>query len=91
MKRPSAQGLTHAKRIEEAIELLYVSDAARYLGCSEKAVRRKIERRILPHRRLSGRIIMFRDELETFLRNLPGCRPDEAAHNVKMRSGEVSG
>lgn len=90
MKRPPAHVLTHAKRIEGAIELLYVADAARLLNCSEKAIRRRIERGLLPHRRLGAhRIVMFRSELVELISSLPGVSLDEAKANLRLRNGEA--
>jgi hypothetical protein len=68
--------------------VLYIGDAARLLGGTEKAVRQQVSRRLLPFRKLGGRVIFLKDELEEFLQNLPGCRPAEAAANVAARTGE---
>lgn len=90
MKRPSpTHGLRPKQNILGAIELLYVADAARLLACSEKAVRAKVARQILPHRRLGGRVFFLRAELEQFLHDLPGVSAGEAKANLALRSGEV--
>jgi excisionase family DNA binding protein len=88
-RRPLIQGLTRPKQeVLSAIELLYVADVARLLSCSEKAIRRRIERGLLPHRRLGGRVIFLRSEIEAFLAMLPGVTLDEARANLALRSGE---
>ena len=86
MKRPPAQ-LTCAKQ-EVVGAILYVSDAASYLNCSQKAIRSKVERQIIPYRRLGGRICFLRTELEQFITDLPGVGLDEARANLALRSGE---
>lgn len=87
MKRPPAHVLTHAKQ-EVAGSILYVADAASYLGCSQKAVRSKVDRRLLPFRRLGGRVVFVRSELEAFITSLPGTTLAEAQANLALRHGE---
>ncbi len=50
---------------------LRIPDLARLLGCSELAARRLVDRKEIPSRRLGRRIILFRDEVEDYLRKLP--------------------
>jgi excisionase family DNA binding protein len=66
-------------------ELLDVSKGALLLGCTEKGLRRRIERREIPFRRLGGRVVFLRSELEAFLGALPGCLLEEALGNVRSR------
>ena len=68
-------------------ELLDVHGAGGMLGCSEKVVRARVARRLLPFRRFGGRIVFLRKELETFIANLPGCLLAEAQQNLAVRSG----
>ena len=70
-------------------QLLDVAAASELLGCSERALRARIARRLIPYRRFSGRIVFVRSELEAFLMNLPGCSVKEARHNLGMRSSEL--
>lgn len=70
-------------------QLFHVKDAAILLGTTKGAVYQLVARRTIPFRKLNGRVIFLKDELEDFLRALPGCRPDEAAHNVAVRNGEA--
>ncbi len=58
---------------------------ADFLGDSQKGVRSKIARGLLPHRRLGGRVIVLRDEVESFLRALPGVTPAQAVENIASR------
>jgi excisionase family DNA binding protein len=63
--------------------ILRVRDLPGLLGCSELAARRMIERGQLPARRLGRRIIVLRDEVELFLRQLP--RHDETVRVADSR------
>ena len=73
-----------ADRICRAI--LNVADAAELLGTTGKAVRQRQARRLLPFRKIGNRVIFLKDELETFLRHLPGCSLDEAKRNLAERN-----
>jgi hypothetical protein len=44
-----------------------------------------IERRLIPFRRLGGRIVFLRSELDAWLQALPGCAPGEARRNAEER------
>ena len=64
-------------------ELLDVAGAAALLGYSEKAVRGRVARRLLPHRKDNGRVVLIRRELLEFLDKLPGVTVAEALANAK--------
>ncbi len=55
-------------------ELLDIATASQLLGCSEKTLRARIARRLVPFRKFSGRIVFRRTELERFLANLVRSR-----------------
>jgi len=59
-------------------ELLDVAGAAGLLGVTEKAVRGRVARRLLPHRKLNGRVVLIRRELLEFLEALPGTTVAQA-------------
>jgi hypothetical protein len=65
--------------------MMDVSTAAYFLGTSPKAVRAKVERRLIPFRRCAGRIVFLRRELEAWMDALDGCPLDEALVNVRER------
>ena len=65
--------------------VLDINDAAALMGTTEKAVRQRVARRLLPFRKLGGRVIFLKEELEAFLRALPGCSLEEAKSNVAAR------
>jgi hypothetical protein len=66
-------------------ELLDVRTAAELLGATELTIRGQISRGLVPYRRLGGRIIVLRGELEKFLASLPGVTAAEAAENAAAR------
>jgi hypothetical protein len=74
---------TGPRRIDGA--MLDVHGAARLTGDTEKAVRAKIARGLLPYRRLGGRVVFLRSELLAFLEALPGVRLEEALANIEGR------
>jgi hypothetical protein len=69
-------------------EILDVSSAAKFLGISEKSLRARVARRMIPFKRWGGRVCFLRGELLDFLRNLDGCRIDEALQNGRERSSD---
>lgn len=68
-------------------DLLYVSDAARYLGKTEGALRMLVARELIPFRRAAGRIIFFRHEIDEWLEGAPGIRPQDLGINCRARCG----
>jgi excisionase family DNA binding protein len=58
--------------------VLFVADAAQWLGFTEKALRQCVARRRLPFHRLGRRVYFLRDELDSCLREQAGCTLDEA-------------
>jgi len=69
-------------------EILDVSSAATFLGISEKGLRARVSRRMIPFRRWGGRVCFLLSELLDFLRSLDGCRVDEALQNGRERSSD---
>jgi len=65
--------------------VLDMTTGAQFAGWSKKAMQSRVERGGVPYRRDGGRIIFIRDELETFLRRLPGVGLDEALKNERAR------
>jgi excisionase family DNA binding protein len=62
-------------------ELLDVRSAATLLGCSEKTLRARVARRLVPFRKFSGRVVFRRKELDAFLEAMEGCSVKEALKN----------
>jgi Helix-turn-helix domain len=69
-------------------EVLDVTSAARLLGTSEKCIRARVARQLLPHRKWAGRVIFLRDDVMAFLTKLDGVSVDEALANAAARNGE---
>lgn len=67
-------------------ELLDVATASQLLGCSEKTLRARVSRRLVPFRKFSGRVVFRRTELEKFIADLPGCSLEEAERNLEVRA-----
>ena len=66
---------------------LDVRTGAAFIGDSEKGIRGKVARRTIPFRKLGGRIIFLRSELEAWLSGLDGCTLDAARKNLEARHG----
>lgn len=67
-------------------ELLDVATAAALLGTTPKGVRARIARRTIPFKRLGGRLVFLRHELENFIETLDGCSVSEARANLERRT-----
>ena len=65
---------------------LTVVRTAELLGCTTKAVRQRIARGELPHRRWGRRILIPAAELEEFLEALPGQSVRQAVVAVEGRA-----
>jgi hypothetical protein len=64
--------------------VLDMASAAQFAGWTENAMRARVERGRVPYRRDGGRIIFIRDEIEDFLRKLPGVNVKEALTNDRV-------
>jgi len=65
--------------------LLSVKEAAAFLGMTQDALRARIKRRVVPFRRLGGRVMLLRTELEQYIARLPGVDTDEALEAMQSR------
>jgi hypothetical protein len=57
---------------DDHARVLGIPDVARVIGRSELATRRAIERGQIPARRWGRRVVVLAEELDAFLRGLPG-------------------
>lgn len=64
---------------------LDVRGASGFYGGTEKQTRGLVNRRLIPFKRLGGRIIFLREELEQWLTSLDGCSLAEARTNLEAR------
>ena len=67
---------------------LDVRTGSAFLGWKEKKTRGMIERGLLPYKRMNGRIILIRSELESWLTSLTGCSLEESLANMRARQGQ---
>lgn len=65
-----------------ARKTLTVPEAAREIGTTDRALWMQIYRGRFPHRRWGKKVVILRDELEEFLRTLPGLTAAEATARV---------
>lgn len=84
-KKQSGQGLGH-RTIAGAV--FDVRTGSGHLGVSQKTMYGYVARRLVPFRKLNGRIVFLKDELDAWLHNLEGCTPDEVKANIAQRYGE---
>lgn len=73
------------RRIDGAA--LDVRGASAFYGGTEKQTRGLVDRRLIPFKRLGGRIVFLRAELEAWLASLDGCTIDQAQENLRVRKG----
>jgi len=81
--RKKGQGL--GRQVVNGLVLDFHS-AAEFIGCSDKKLRAKVERRTIPFRRDGRRIIFIRGELTKFFENLDGVSVEEAFANHEARN-----
>lgn len=81
---------TRTKRARRTFDgiVLDVNTCGTVLGTSERVIRGLVAKKIIPYRRLGGRIVFIKTEIETWLANLSGCSLDEARRNLKLRGDE---
>ena len=65
--------------------LLSVKEAAAFLGVTQDALRARIKRRVVPFRRLGGRVMLLRSELQQYIARLLGVDTDEALKAMQSR------
>lgn len=61
---------------------LTIPEAAQELGITERAAWQRVYRRQIPFRRWGKKVVVIRDELELFIKNLPGATAEEAAERL---------
>ena len=62
--------------------LLDVPHGAAFLGVTPRALRARVARHQVPFRKMGGRVVFVRSELEKFIETLEGCTVAEALENV---------
>lgn len=46
-------------------------------GRSKAALRQMVWRKQIPHRKIGGKVVFFRDEIEKWIEDAPGVRPED--------------
>lgn len=65
--------------------LLDIVSASQLIGCSQKTLRARVSRGLVPFRKFGGRIVFRRTELEQFIEQLPGVTVAQAQANLAAR------
>lgn len=65
--------------------LLGIPEAADVLGVTEKMLRNRVDRRLVPFRRWGSRIVFRKNDLDEWWEALPGCSIAEALENDSQR------
>jgi hypothetical protein len=65
-----------------------VATFSREQGQTEKTTWAQIQRRVIPFRKLGGRVVILRSEIQRFYEALPGVTVEEALKNLQERNGE---
>lgn len=81
-KKQAGQGLGPRRIAGAALD---VRGASAFYGGTEKQTRGLVDRRLIPFKRLGGRIVFLRAELEAWLAGLEGCSIEEACTNLEAR------
>lgn len=67
--------------------LLDITAGAEFMGGTPDALRAQVRRGTIPYRRMGGRIVFIRAELEKFISELPGVTVEEACASLAKRNG----
>ncbi len=81
---PKKQGQAQNRRAFNGI-LMDVLGLASYLGTSEHTIRSRVRRREIPFKKMGGRLLFLKHEIDRYLEQLPGCDLDEAVQNLEDR------
>ena len=65
--------------------LMGVPEAAALIGNSERSLRALVAAGVVPYRKLGGRVVFRREELEKWIERLPGVSLKDAELNQKVR------
>ncbi len=87
-RRPPAKraGVATGRRRLDG-EVLDVAGVALLLGMTEKTVRARVARQLLPHRRWGSRVVFLRVEVLAFLAKLNGVTVAEALQRQQASGG----
>lgn len=63
--------------------MLDVKGVASLLGLTEKGLRRQVDRRRVPYRRLGRKVVFIKSEIEAWMNALPGAKLEEVLSEQK--------
>jgi excisionase family DNA binding protein len=69
-------------------KVLTVPEAAQELGITERAAWQRVYRKQIPFRRWGRKVVVIADELDNFLKGLPGAQPRRQRRRQRRRPGE---
>ena len=72
-----------ARRFDGVV--LDVRSLAHYWGTSEHTIRARARRRQIPFKKMNGRLLFLKNDIDRYLEQLPGCDLDEAVENLVTR------
>jgi excisionase family DNA binding protein len=70
-------------------EYLTITEAAELTSRTPKALRKMVERRLIPFRKHGKRVIFKRAELEQFFDQLPGVTAEEASRRQEEQQERI--
>ena len=69
-------------------EGMNLKEGAAFLGLTEKCLRRRLDRGLIPYRKIGRSILFWRSELEAWRLTLPGIDAKTALENLGHRNGD---
>jgi len=67
-------------------KLMNTGDVAEFLGRSEGAIRNLVLRRVIPYRKVAGRLVFLKSEIESWIAKSPGMRLKDIDTSLNMIS-----
>lgn len=67
-------------------EALDIRATAEFMGTTEKTIRARIARGVLPYKKLGGRLFCLKTELLKYLSELPGISVEQARRNAGIEA-----
>lgn len=65
-------------------EMLYLPEAADYLERSEAAIRNLVARRKIPFRKVAGRLVFLRNEIDQWIMDSPGVTIEDLRRDLDV-------
>jgi hypothetical protein len=65
------------RNIQPSIQFLNTYQVSKYIGRSPGAIRNLVMRRKIPFRKVAGRLVFFKDEIDAWIFGSPGVSWDD--------------